>query len=357
MPAGIHNKRGDDMYEVLLAVKSIPVLDELKKLHIWGDPTGFRIADVTDCFDELILRLQKKKYDLLLLENLPDNHMTGLLRKIKNENLCNAVAVVCNYVDFKTVRKSFLLGADDFFVTPFEVNQFITLFSKIENADHGKIAAEICRKEEFLRLFEAVDFTIQDRLEELVYHALSESGNHEENAEYMKRILDSVVLELFEKYEWLDLYFDKNEFLSAKYELLDPEEGIHRNAEDFLAFFSDYSELYPRHGENLEIILQYILRNPESDLKQKTISRVLYINRSYLSTVFTAQTNVNFVEYVNNVKLKRAAWMLKHTKMKVIDIAGALDYKDMGYFLKRFKAKYGVTPSQYRIPETYEFQI
>ena len=66
-----------------------------------------------------------------------------------------------------------------------------------------------------------------------------------------------------------------------------------------------------------------------------------------------------FVKFfpVNIVKMKRAAHLLKHTKRKVIDIAGALDYKDMGYFLKKFKAKYGVTPSQYRIPETYEFQI
>ena len=107
----------------------------------------------------------------------------------------------------------------------------------------------------------------------------------------------------------------------------------------------------------MDDILLYILNRPVGDLKQKTISEELYINRSYLSTVFAAQIRINFVDYVNTVKMKRAAYLLKHTKMKVIDIAGTLDYKDMGYFLKRFKAKYGVTPSQFRIPETYEFQI
>lgn len=73
--------------------------------------------------------------------------------------------------------------------------------------------------------------------------------------------------------------------------------------------------------------------------------------------VFSAQMGVNFVDYINNVKMKRAAYLLTHTRLKIIEIAGALDYKDMGYFLKRFKAKYGITPSQYRIPESYEFQI
>lgn len=66
---------------------------------------------------------------------------------------------------------------------------------------------------------------------------------------------------------------------------------------------------------------------------------------------------MNFVDYINNVKMKWAAYLLTHTRLKIIEIAGALDYKDMGYFLKRFKAKYGITPSQYRIPESYEFQI
>ena len=130
-----------------------------------------------------------------------------------------------------------------------------------------------------------------------------------------------------------------------------------KGIENVYTLFTEYAELYPTHGEGLDRILLYILERPEGDLRQKSISEELYINRSYLSTVFSAQMGVNFVDYVNNVKMKRAAYLLTHTRMKIIEIAGTLDYKDMGYFLKRFKAKYGITPSQYRIPESYEFQI
>lgn len=345
------------MYEVLLAVKSRNVLEELNQLKIWGESTGFRITDITDDFDNLISRLRERRYSLLLLESLPDNHVTKFIRIIKKENLCDFVAVVSNYVDFQTVRKSFLSGVDDFFVTPFEGNQFITLFSRIENTDHGKIATEICQKEDLLNLFETGDPSFEETLRGMVRQVMNAGGNQIETVRCVQRILDSIIFEMFEKYDWLSFYFDKNEYLSEKYEGLDLEEGIKRNVDDFYSFFVDFSELYPKHGEALEDILLYILKNPESDLKQKTISEVLYINRSYLSTVFTAQTNITFVEYVNNVKLKRAAWMLKYSKLKIIEIAGALDYKDMGYFLKKFKTKYGVTPSQYRIPENYEFQI
>lgn len=144
------------MYDVIAAVKSRCLLQELNRLRIWGNSTGFQIRKTTEDFEHLIEELRKTKYHLVLLEALPDNQVLSLLKTIKKENLCQAAAIVSETAEFSVVRKSFLL---------------------------------------------------------------------------------------------------------------------------------------------------------------------------------------------------------KHTKMKIIDIAGVLDYKDMGYFLKRFKAKYGVTPSQYRIPETFEFQI
>lgn len=345
------------MYTVLLAVKSQILLQELKRLRIWGEATGFRIDEVTADFKNLIEKLRETKYHLVLLEALPDNHVLGLLRSIKKEKLCNAVAIVSQSAEFKTVRKSFLLGVDDYFVTPFEMSQFVALFSKIENAEHGKIAAEICRKDELLSYFEHVDPAIKEYLDEMLYATLSEYMDLSEAFAYLKRIMDSVVTELFDRYEWLNFYFLKEDHLLQRSDLWEDEENIQKCIDDFYALFLEFSELYPAHGEGLDDILLYILNRPEGDLKQKTISEELYINRSYLSTVFAAQIRINFVDYVNAVKMKRAAYLLKHTKMKVIDIAGTLDYKDMGYFLKRFKAKYGVTPSQYRIPETYEFQI
>lgn len=346
------------MYDVVLAVKSGLLLQELKRLHIWGESTGFQIREITADFEHLIARLRKTKYHLVLLEASSDHQLASLLQIIRKEKLCQAIAVVSETAEFKMVRKSFLLGADDYFILPFEISQFITLFSRIENVEHGKIAAEICQKDELLNLFEHVDFSIKERLDELFYHTISEFRNTLEAASHIKRIVDSVVADLFEKYEWMKYYFAEVDFPSGSYGIPEyEEEGIQKMIEAFYGFFVDFSELYPVHGGGIDDILLYILNRPEGDLRQKTISEELYLNRSYLSTVFAAQIGINFVDYVNTVKMKRAAYLLKHTKMKIIDIAGVLDYKDMGYFLKRFKAKYGVTPSQYRIPETYEFHI
>ena len=124
------------------------------------------------------------------------------------------------------------------------------------------------------------------------------------------------------------------------------------------AFFEEYCSLCPltANAKIREVIL-YILNNPENDLRQKRISSELYINSSYLSTVFAAQTGIRFVEYITNVKLKRASWLLKETDLKIMEIAERLDYRDIGYFSRLFKKKYNMTPTEYRLPEGYNYQI
>ena len=345
------------MYNVLTAIKNNMLLQELKRLHIWGASTGFEICEVTSDFVTLTEHLRKNKYQLVLLEATPDYPVLNLLQTIRQEKLCQAIAMVGQTAEFKIVRKSFLLGVDDYLITPFEISQFISLFGKIEHAEYGKIEAENSQKESLLDCFRTIDFSIKKELDNLLYHALSEYSDPLESFSYLKRILDDVTLELFRRHPWLELYFQADDFILPETDFPDCEEQIQKSVDDFYSLFTEFAELYPAHSEGMDKILLYILNRPEEDLKQKTISEELYINRSYFSTMFTAQMQINFVDYVNIVKMKRAAYLLKHTKRKVIDIAGALDYKDMGYFLKKFKAKYGVTPSQYRTPETYEFQI
>lgn len=347
------------MYKVLLAVKSSIILQELKRLRIWGASSGFEICEVTSDFQNLLDRLRKARFHLILLEGNRDDQeeILSLIQTIKKDKLCRAVAIVDQDPDFKMVRRSFLLGVDDYLAMPFENSHLIQLFGKIEHVERGKVEAENSRKEELLGYFERRDVTIKSYLEELLYTVMSEYITLSEAFEYAERILDSVVEALFKKYDWLNLYFLSEGYKEERPEFPNYEELLQKSLEDFFSFFTEFSELYPIHGEGMKEILLYILNRPEDDLKQKTISETLHINRSYLSTVFAAQMRVNFVDYVNTVKMKRAAYLLRYTRMKVIDIAGKLDYKDMGYFLKKFKAKYGVTPSQYRIPENYEFQI
>ena len=49
------------MYTVLLAVKNGLIMQELKRLRIWGDSTGFQICEIICDFEKLIQNLKEKK--------------------------------------------------------------------------------------------------------------------------------------------------------------------------------------------------------------------------------------------------------------------------------------------------------
>ena len=164
-------------------------------------------------------------------------------------------------------------------------------------------------------------------------------------------VIDQVVAELFRYNEWLDLYLDEDDFLSGS------QPKPLRQSERFEELAKAYRALYPPHGEALEPVIRHILYCPEDDLRQKSLAGKLHISASYLSMAFSAQTGLRYVDYVSYVKLMRSAWLLKNTTMKVSEIAARMYYKDTIYFSRQFKKLFHLTPSEYRIPDEYEFDI
>ncbi len=325
------------MYKVLLAIESLDLLNEITALHVWGEPTEFAIAAVKDNEVSVYEELKNNSYDLLIAEStLLGEKGLRLFKRIKAEGLCVRIAFCGRDGNFSLAREGIVLGIYEYFVKPFESDRFISLFRRIKNETNGKKAAEIYYIEELSDLFENHDPSISEYLIKLM--KLEDYGH----------ILNGTVEEIFNKYEWLDLFLCKEDFLTGKGDT---------DAQMIMNLFEEFCALYPPHNAKIHDVIQYILFNPESDLRQKALSEELYINSSYLSTMFAAQADMRFVDYVTHVKLRRAAWLLKNTNMKIFEIADRLDYKDIGYFSRQFKKIYGITPSEYRIPDNYEFEI
>ena len=53
-------------------------------------------------------------------------------------------------------------------------------------------------------------------------------------------------------------------------------------------------------------------------------------------------------EYLINVRLQNATDLLRNSNYPVMEVAELVGYDDYGSFLKIFKKKYGMAPSQFR---------
>ena len=74
----------------------------------------------------------------------------------------------------------------------------------------------------------------------------------------------------------------------------------------------------------------------------------LNISRTLLDKKLKGITGSSPREFIENIKLKQAARLLKDSDMNVSEIAYELGYSSPKYFTLRFKKMFGVTPTDYK---------
>ena len=93
----------------------------------------------------------------------------------------------------------------------------------------------------------------------------------------------------------------------------------------------------------------FVLSDPhlkESDVK--SLARYTPYSYSRLAPVFKNLTGRTLIEYVTEIKMKRAQDLLKTTDSPITQIALDLNYESLSHFIRTFKRVYGITPSAYR---------
>lgn len=103
-------------------------------------------------------------------------------------------------------------------------------------------------------------------------------------------------------------------------------------------------------GRTVRIALSYIeahLNDPELSLS--SISSGIFVNASYLSHIFAQQMGVSISNYICNIRLDHAKQLCdSHTDLSTDALAMTVGFKDMEYFNRCFKRKFGLTVRQYR---------
>lgn len=92
---------------------------------------------------------------------------------------------------------------------------------------------------------------------------------------------------------------------------------------------------------------KYITAHLYENIGLKEISSALYLNPSYLSTVFSKQEECGLIHYINKEKIKEACRLLVAGNMKVYEVSFKLGYDNASYFTKVFRKHTGQSPKRY----------
>ncbi|MNL63772.1 Xylose operon regulatory protein [compost metagenome] len=73
-----------------------------------------------------------------------------------------------------------------------------------------------------------------------------------------------------------------------------------------------------------------------------------YLSREYLMKLFKQQYGFGIHEYMQRIRMEKAAELLSDPQLKIQEISEILGYRDKNYFSKAFRNYYDTSPTEYR---------
>ena len=107
--------------------------------------------------------------------------------------------------------------------------------------------------------------------------------------------------------------------------------------------------LISKKEEIVKQIERYLyLHYNDSNLSIGEVAEKFCFSQSYITRLYKSQTGITPIQYVDEMRMKKAIELLNHRSLTMDQIAEAVGYKNQFYFTKRFKKYDGVPPSKYK---------
>ena len=103
-----------------------------------------------------------------------------------------------------------------------------------------------------------------------------------------------------------------------------------------------------KHLDRLVRIINYVKENFNNDISLTKVAEKEYLTPQYLSKFFEKNMGINFLTYVNKIRLQHALSDLINTENSITDIAFNSGFPNVKSFISVFKSAYNQTPSIYR---------
>ncbi len=94
--------------------------------------------------------------------------------------------------------------------------------------------------------------------------------------------------------------------------------------------------------------ITYIKQNLSMQLTISEIADCVFVSKSTLTKHFKKELKMSVNEYICNTIMSEAQRLLTSTNISIFSISQKFGFSDQFYFSRRFKEKFGITPSEYR---------
>lgn len=149
---------------------------------------------------------------------------------------------------------------------------------------------------------------------------------------------------------WKETSWEKNPIVLWEHlERFDTLESLQREATDqLLAAAESIKVQSDSRSQIVHEAQRFILQRYPENLTLQTVADHVHVTPVWLSKLFKKETDMNFLEYLTDVRMTKAAELLTDLNHKVYQVSYMIGYQDPVHFSKLFKKKFGCTPQEFR---------
>ena len=100
--------------------------------------------------------------------------------------------------------------------------------------------------------------------------------------------------------------------------------------------------------DKVTAMLEYINCHYAEKITLANVANAANINYTYASMLFKQYIDSSFTEYLQSVRMKAAKRLLRTTNCYTYEVAHRVGIPNEKYFIRQFKALYGMTPQAWR---------
>lgn len=98
--------------------------------------------------------------------------------------------------------------------------------------------------------------------------------------------------------------------------------------------------------ERLNTVLKYIQKNYSRSISNGELASLVYLSEGRFNHLFKESMGMPPLQYINDVRIKKAMNLLKKREGTVAEIADSVGFTDYNHFSRQFKRYYGCLPSE-----------
>ncbi len=141
-----------------------------------------------------------------------------------------------------------------------------------------------------------------------------------------------------------DLYLQKSEMMTEYIEVSKLQ------AQMILDFTKRVAnvDIHNKTSKLMRIAKDYILNHINEPITTAALAKELGLNRTYLCKLFQDEVSMTVNNYITNIKINEAKYLLEVTQKTLSEISEYLGFSSQSYFQNVFKKEVNMTPSEYR---------